>query len=168
MLSINKKLIKCRDFSFCEKDLLFLYEILKQRPRIDPNFKLPSYDEHVKYMSNFKENYLRWLIVSYNEIDYGICYMSKKMELSLLTHVDLDLINKNRKTINMEIKRFLYEKVKYLIEGLNLREFYAKSHKTNKIGINSLINFHKKYIKDYYKIQTFNGEDVVNFIFKKI
>ena len=62
----------------------------------------------------------------------------------------------------------MYEKVKYLIEDLNLKEFYAKSHKTNKIGINSLINFHKKYIKDYYKIQTFNGEDVVNFIFKKI
>ena len=167
MFSIEKSL-KCRDFSFCEKDLLFLYEIVKQRPRIDPNFKLPSYKEHVEYMSNFEKNYFRWLIISYNQIDYAICYMSKKMELSLLSNLDLDILNKNKKTINLHIKKFMYEKVKYLIEDLNLKEFYAKSHKTNKIGINSLINFHKKYIKDYYKIQTFNGEDVVNFIFKKI
>ena len=168
MLSINKKLIKCRDFSFCEKDLLFLYEIVKQRIRIDPNFKLLSYEEHVKYMSKFEENYLRWLIVSYDDIDYAICYMSKKKELSLLSHLDLDIINRNRKNINLHLKKFMYEKVKYLIESLNIEEFYAKSYKKNIIGINSLINFHKKNIINDYTIQTFKTEDYINFIFKKI
>jgi hypothetical protein len=163
---MDKGLFKYRDFSFCEKDLLFLYEIVKQRPRFDPTFKLPSYEKHVKYMSNFKEHYYRWLIITYNEIDYAICYMSKKKELSLLSHLDLDIMRK--KNIKLQIKKFMYEKVQYLIESLELDEFYAKSHETNKIGINSLINFHKKNIINNYTIEIFNAKDFVNFIFNKI
>ena len=163
---MDKNIFEYRDFSFCEKDLLFLYEIVKQRPRFDPTFKLPSYEEHVKYMSKFEQHYYRWLIITYNEIDYAICYMSKKKELSLLSHLDLDITHE--KNIKLQLKKFMYEKVQYLIESLNIEEFYAKSHKTNKIGINSFINFHKKNIINDYMIKIFNTKYFVNFILKKI
>lgn len=159
--------LKCRHFSFCEKDLLFLYEILKQRTRFDPTFIVPSYEEHVEYMSNFEKNCIKWHIVSYNDIDYATFYINIKKDLALLSHLDLDILNEDKKNINLHLKKFMYDKVKLLLENLNIEELYAKSHIKNKIGINTFIRFHKKYIIKKYNIEISNSKDFVNFTLKK-
>ena len=66
-----------------EKDIVFLYELLKERPdNINISHKeIPSYEQHKKYVSS--KPYDVWFIIWKNSIRVGSIYKTKLGEIGI-------------------------------------------------------------------------------------
>ena len=66
-----------------EKDLRFLYELLKERePSTNISHrKMPTYNEHVNFV--LTEPYSKWYIIYYGKNKAGSIYLSKQNEVGI-------------------------------------------------------------------------------------
>ena len=66
-----------------EKDLRFLFELLKERdPSVNiSHLKMPTYNEHVNFV--LSKPYSKWYIIYYGKNKVGSIYLSKQHEIGI-------------------------------------------------------------------------------------
>ena len=133
-VSINLKLV-------FEKDLRFLYELLKERkPSTNISHrKMPTFNEHVNFV--LSKPYSKWYIIYYGKNKVGSIYLSKQNEVGIFV----------KKAFVM--KGIATEALKLLME-LNPREgFLANINPKNKKSIEFFKKNKFKLLQHTYELR---------------
>jgi len=112
-----------------KNDMLFLYELLKNRDR-NANIshkKMPSYDEHVEFVMS--KPYTNWYIIECDKKNVGSIYLSKRDEIGISINNDFeyDQIAKMALKLLMKINPRKRYRVNVSPKNIRLQEFFLKS-----------------------------------------